>query len=164
MVNKKFFAGLIIAIAACSILVLIVATALAVKKNNPHLLRQFQRFSLIVDNQSDYDLVSVEIGVMHSDANGNAVKSGAKYWHPEVIQSGQETVIKPQLTVHREGGIYLKFTDSGGKEVNKTVCSYTESASGYSIVTIMNDQIKVEEKCRQIAKRLSDKDCLFLII
>ncbi|CAG5092896.1 Uncharacterized protein TXXE_19030 [Thermobacillus xylanilyticus] len=57
-------------------------------------------------------------------------------------------MIKPQLTVHREGGIYLKFTDSGGKEVNKTVCSYTESASGYSIVTIMNDQIKVEEKCR----------------
>lgn len=142
--NKKILVSII---AGSVILVLIAVSGVNSLKGNSNFFRQFQSFSLTVVNQSDYDIISVETGILQSDASGNAVEGNSKHLFSKVIESGQQSVIKPRLTINNEGGIYMKYMDSSGKEVRKTVCSYTESASGYSIVTIMNDKIEVEEKC-----------------
>lgn len=142
--NKKILVSII---AGSVTLVLILVASANLLKGNSNFFRQFQSFSLTVVNQSDYDIVSVETGIVQSDTSGNAVEGDSKHLFSKVIKSGQQTVIKPRLTINSEGGIYMKYMDSSGKEVLKTVCSYTESASGYSIVTIMNDKIEVEEQC-----------------
>lgn len=141
--NKKILFSII---AGSVVLIILIVAGLNSLKGSSGFFRQFQSFSLTVINQSDYDLISVETGIVQSDAEGNTIE-GSQHLYSNVIESGQEAVIRPRLTIKGEGGIYMKYTDSTGKEAQKGVCSYTESASGYAIVTITNDNIKVEEKC-----------------
>ncbi|MFC3800840.1 hypothetical protein [Cohnella sp. GCM10012308] len=137
-----------IAIAVPAVFAALLITLFVVWKTNDEFFRQFRSFSVTVVNQSDYDLVSVETGILRSDAAGNAVQGGSKNTYGKTIKAGHEKVISPKLSLNGEGGIYLKYTDSRGQTVQKTVCSYTESASGYSTVTIRNDRVDVKENCR----------------
>lgn len=41
------------------------------------------------------------------------------------------------VTIRGEGAIYMKYTDSSGDTIEKTVCGYTESLSGNSRPLIM---------------------------
>lgn len=127
--------------------VILVVGSAVVWKNNSELFREFRSFSVKIVNKSDYDLVSVETGILQSDSSGNAVASGSKDTYDKKIKAGREKAIKPKLRIDGEGGIYLKYTDSRGETVQKTVCSYTEYVSGYSTVTIHNDKVEVQEKC-----------------
>ncbi|MBB6634292.1 hypothetical protein [Cohnella thailandensis] len=112
------------------------------------LFRQFQSYTLTIDNQSDYDIVSVETGIMTSDSSGKTMESGSKHTYSKAIKTGQDQTIKPKLVIAGEGGIYMKFIDSRGESRQRTICSYTEYASGYSTVTINNDDVIIEENCR----------------
>ncbi|WP_270166401.1 hypothetical protein [Paenibacillus sp. SYP-B4298] len=141
--NKK---SLFSIIAGSVVLIFLIIAGLNLLIGSSDFIRQFQSFSLTVINQSDYDLISVETGIVQRDDSGNTVE-GSKHLYSNVIESGQEVVIRPRLTINGEGGIYMVYIDSIGKEARKGVCSYTESASGYAIATITNDNIKVEEKC-----------------
>ncbi|MDI4647821.1 hypothetical protein [Cohnella hashimotonis] len=137
-----------ISIAVPAVVAALLLSLFAVWKTNDEFFRQFRSFSVTVVNDSDYDLVSVETGILHSDAAGNAIESGAKHTYAKTIKTGQKKAISPKLSLNGEGGIYLKYTDARGQTVQKTVCSYTESASGYSTVTIRNDRVDVKENCR----------------
>jgi len=111
-------------------------------------LRQFQSFSLTINNQSDYDIVSVEAGTLKTAPSGKGTVEGdSKDSRSKVIKSGEVVKFKPRLSLTGEGGIYFQYTDSRGQTVKKGVCGYTESLSGYSNVTIKNDQVVVEGKC-----------------
>lgn len=136
-----------IAIAVPAVVAVLLMSLFVVWKTNDEIFRPFRSFSVTVVNASDYDLVTVETGILSSDTSGNTVKSGAKHTYAKTIKAGHEKVISPKLSLTGEGGIYLKYTDSRGETVQRTVCSYTESASGYSTVTIQNDQIEVKENC-----------------
>ena len=137
-----------IAIAVPAVAAVILMSLFVVWKTNDEIFRPFRSFSVTVVNASDYDLLSVETGIMSSDASGNTVKSGAKHTYEKPIKAGHEKVISPKLSLTGEGGIYLKYTDSRGETVQKTVCSYTEYATGYSTITIQNDRVDVKEDCR----------------
>lgn len=137
----------IVAIAVPAVVAVFLMSLFVVWKTNDEIFRPFRSFSVTVVNQSDYDLVSVETGVLSSDASGHAIESGAKRTFAKTIKAGDEKVISPKLRMRGEGGIYLKYTDSRGETVQKTVCSYTESASGYSTITIQNDRVDVKENC-----------------
>jgi hypothetical protein len=110
-------------------------------------LRQFQDFSLTVVNRSDHDILSVEIGILQSGANGGIVEGDSRHLYTRAIKSGQKAKIRPGLTIRGEGGIYMRYTDSTGAEKLAMACSYTEHASGYSIATVTNDGVDVEEAC-----------------
>lgn len=99
----------------------------------------FEDYSITIRNKSDYDIVSVEIGI---------IKGTSKDIYTKKIISGEKIKIKPELSLTGEGAIYMKYTDSRGDTIEKTVCGYTESLSGNSKVTISNDKVTVEENCR----------------
>jgi hypothetical protein len=113
------------------------------------LATQFQSFRVTVDNQSDYDLSSIETGVVTSASAGGETGNASKDELGTTLHSGRRIKIRPQLSLSGEGGIYLKYTDprKPGAPVTIGVCSYTESLSGYSKVTIKNDEIEIEENC-----------------
>lgn len=98
----------------------------------------FKDFSVTIRNKSDYDIVSVEIGM---------IKGTSKDIYTKKINSGKTIKIKPELSLTGEGAIYMKYTDSSGDTIEKTVCGYTESLSGNSKVTIKNDKVTVEQNC-----------------
>ncbi|CAI6084094.1 hypothetical protein [Cohnella sp. JJ-181] len=137
----------LITLAVPSIVAALLVSLFFAWKTNDSFFRQFRSFSVTVINQSDYDLVSVETGILTNDAKGNIVKSGSKESFNKPIKAGREKVLEPSLSLSGEGGIYLQYTDSRGDTVQKTVCSYTESVSGYSTVTIHNDNVEVKENC-----------------
>lgn len=114
-----------------------------------NLIQQFRSFTVTVDNQSDYDLLSVETGVLASDSTGQVVESGSKEKYEQGIPGGKKVKISPELSLSGEGGIYLKYTDSrdGAPPRRIGICSYTESLSGSSRVIITNDGVDVEENC-----------------
>ncbi|MGM0884889.1 MAG: hypothetical protein ACQEXQ_28090 [Bacillota bacterium] len=99
---------------------------------------RFGSFSITISNKSDYDIVSVETGI---------IKGTSKDIYTEVIKSGEKIKIKPRLSLTGEGAIYINYTNSNGDTKEKTVCGYTESLSGYSKVTINDDKVTVEENC-----------------
>ena len=111
-------------------------------------VRQFLGFSVTITNQLDTDIAYFEVGTYRERVEGNVVKlSTATY--PKTIKSGGKLTVRPDITLGgQEGGIYLEFPDAEGKTVQKGICSYTESISGYSKVTITKDQVLVEENCR----------------
>ncbi|MEK5026398.1 hypothetical protein [Paenibacillus sp. FSL M7-1046] len=132
--------------------VLIIAgsiTAATVGSDVVKLIQQFGSFTVTVDNQSDYDLFSVETGVLTSDSAGQIIESSSKESFEQGIPSGRKVKISPELSLSGEGGIYLKYTDPRDEDSPKTVgiCSYTESLSGHSKVIITNDDVSVEENC-----------------
>ncbi|MEK4060332.1 MULTISPECIES: hypothetical protein [Paenibacillus] len=132
--------------------VLIIAlsiTAATVGPDVVKLIQQFGSFTVTVDNQSDYDLFSVETGVLTSDSTGQIIESSSKESFEQGISSGTKVKISPELSLSGEGGIYLKYTDPRDESSPKTVgiCSYTESLSGHSKVIITNDDVSVAENC-----------------
>lgn len=126
--------------------ILFISGFLVMKSSILDFVNQFRSFSVTIDNQSDYDLTSVETGVLVSGPNGEAVESDSKETLDQTIESGEKLKIRPILSLSGEGGIYLRY-NSEGKETKKTICSYTESLSGYSKVIITNSNVTVEEKC-----------------
>lgn len=128
--KKRFFIGI-------AIFSIAVVMALGIGTISNY-LSFFKSFSVTVDNQSDFDIVSVETGLLQTDS---------KDMYSKTIKSGQKLKIKPELTLSGEGAIYMKFTDSRGKSTQETVCGYTEYLSGYSKVTITNERTIVEQKC-----------------
>jgi hypothetical protein len=121
---------------------------LAVQMNNKYgilsMAAQFQSFRVTVDNQSDFELNVIETGVVTNAAAGASIDKLEK-----ILKSGRKIKIKPRLSLTGEGGIYLKYTDSREPDTPLTigVCSYTETLSGYSKVTITNDKVTVDENC-----------------
>ncbi|MBD0384820.1 hypothetical protein [Paenibacillus sedimenti] len=99
---------------------------------------QFQSFSVTIKNKSDYDIVSIEIGI---------IKGASNDIYTEKIMSGETGKINPILSLKGEGAIYLKYTDSRGSTKEETVCGYTEYLSGNSKVTISNDKVTIEQNC-----------------
>jgi hypothetical protein len=136
----------ILAFAVLLVAILLISAVSSLWKSE--LFRQFQSYSLTIDNQSDFDIVSVETGILTSDSSGKTMESGSKHTYAKAIKSGQEQTIKPKLGIAGEGGIYMKFKDSRGESRQQAICSYTEYVSGYSTVTINNDDVLVEENCR----------------
>lgn len=133
---------------AAAIVVAGMAALLYLFRANSEFFSQFQPFSVTVINESDYDIVSVETGILKSAPTGQGVvESGSRHVSNKTIKSGKTAKIKPDLSLRGEGGIYLKYTNANGETVQKGVCSYTEYVSGYSKVTIRNDGASVEEKC-----------------
>ncbi|OKP89665.1 hypothetical protein A3842_04045 [Paenibacillus sp. P3E] len=131
----------------CIFIVVGIAAIFVVKFNNFEFLNQFKSFAVTIDNQSENDIISVETGVLVSNSAGDIVESDSKDTFDKIIKSGEETRIRPNLQLSGEGGIYLKYTDSRKETFKKTICSYTESLSGYSKVIITNDNVTVDEKC-----------------
>ncbi|MEK4326687.1 hypothetical protein MKZ24_11855 [Paenibacillus sp. FSL R7-0297] len=105
---------------------------------------QFQSFRVTVNNESDFDLSILETGVVTGAAAGASTDELGK-----TLSSGKTIKIRPRLSLSGEGGIYLKYTDPRAPDVLQTigVCSYTESLSGYSKVTITNNKVTVKENC-----------------
>ncbi|OMF36709.1 hypothetical protein BK133_08670 [Paenibacillus sp. FSL H8-0548] len=99
----------------------------------------FQSFSVTINNQSDYDIVSVETGI---------VAGTSKHIYDKQIKAGDSARIKPKLSLVGEGAVYLKYTDSRGDVTETSACGYTESLSGRIKLTITNDGvIENEQKC-----------------
>ncbi|CAM3568835.1 hypothetical protein PALU110988_29295 [Paenibacillus lupini] len=126
--------------------VIVVMIVIGIYKGNSDFFNQFKSFSVMIDNQSDYDLTQIETGVM-GGSQGSESEEKSKVVQEYQLASGRKVTIKPDLHLTGEGGIYLKFTDSRGETIKKTICSYTESLSGHSNVTINNDSVNVVEKC-----------------
>ncbi|MBW7455977.1 hypothetical protein ACFOLF_31685 [Paenibacillus sepulcri] len=103
-----------------------------------NILYQFQSFSVTIHNKSDYEIVSVETGI---------IKGTSKDIHTKKIKSGETMKIKPKLTLSGEGAIYITYIDSRGVTSKETVCGYTEYLAGNSKVTISNDKVNIIGKC-----------------
>jgi hypothetical protein len=99
----------------------------------------FQSFSVTINNQSDYDIVSVETGI---------VAGSSTHIYDKQIKAGDSVRIKPKLSLVGEGAVYLKYTDSIGDIKETIACGYTESLSGRTELTITNNGIiENEQKC-----------------
>lgn len=103
-----------------------------------NILTPFKSFLLTVDNQSDDEISSIEIGLFHTDS---------KELFTDPIKKGETKRFKPTLSLSGEGSIYLKYTDAKGRSTQETVCGYTEYLSGYSTVTITNEGTTVVQQC-----------------
>ncbi|WP_157279783.1 hypothetical protein [Paenibacillus swuensis] len=98
---------------------------------------------MVIHNQSDHAVKAIEIGV---DSSGQT-KGTPSATYNRTIQKKTKVKFTPQLRMTGEGSIYLKYTDSKGNTVKKTICSYTETLSGHSKVTIKNNEVTVVEDC-----------------
>lgn len=134
--NRKYISIIII-----GLVFVILAGIFFIVRNNLDFINQFRSFTVTIDNQSDYDIVTVETGVITSDS------LESKDLDDSGIQSGKKLKVTPNLKLTGVGRIYIKYTDSRGEVTNKSICSYTESLSGYSNVIIQNDNVKIEEHC-----------------
>ncbi|MFF2482490.1 hypothetical protein [Paenibacillus sp. NPDC058071] len=103
-------------------------------------------FTVVVDNQSDVDLLSLETGLIAGASDGN-ITEGESRDHHEGVQSGRKIKIKPNLQLSGEGAVYLKWTDAEGNSTIRAVCSYTEYLSGHAKVIVKNGEATVEQKC-----------------
>lgn len=128
----------IIILSSAFVLGLVIFSVYSLLKSNMDLIRQFQSFSVTVSNQTNDDIVAIEAGIVNGDS---------KQQFEQTIRSGEEIKIKPKLSLAGEGGIYIKYMDASGETKEQGVCSYTESLSGYSTVTIQPDKVTVEENC-----------------
>ncbi|MGF9699735.1 hypothetical protein [Paenibacillus sp. MABNR03] len=107
----------------------------------------FRNFRVTINNESDYDIVSVKTGLEKGDNSKNNIEDGSLYILQKDVPSGKKVKFAPQLKLSGEGAIYLEFTDNQGKSQHHTVCGYTEYLSGNSYVTITNDKVSVVEEC-----------------
>ncbi|MBY3621937.1 hypothetical protein HGO21_20655 [Acinetobacter sp. CUI P1] len=130
MMKGRFFIG--ISIFSVSI---VIALGIGTISN---ILTPFKSFSLTVDNQSDDEISSIEIGLIDTDS---------KELFTNPIKKDQKKKFKPTLSLSGEGAIYLKYTDAKGQSTQETVCGYTEYLSGYSTITITNEGTTVVQKC-----------------
>lgn len=127
--------------------VLLALGAITIIRGSTDFLGPFQSFTVKISNQSRHDIVSIETGIIESASAAGIVEGDSKDRSSKTVKSGEEARIKPKLSLSGEGAVYLKFSDSSGKTHIETVCSYTESLSGHSEVTIRDDGIAVEEDC-----------------
>ncbi|KHL94721.1 hypothetical protein QW71_16595 [Paenibacillus sp. IHB B 3415] len=138
----------VILVSALGTAVIAAVLILAVQVNSKYgilsMAAQFQSFRVTVNNESDFDLSILETGVVTGAAAGASTDELRK-----TLSSGKTIKIRPRLSLSGEGGIYLKYTDPRAPDVLQTigVCSYTESLSGYSKVTITNNKVTVKENC-----------------
>ncbi|WP_338553663.1 hypothetical protein [Paenibacillus sp. KS-LC4] len=117
-------------------------------QSNRDLLSQFQSYSVTIDNQSSYDVVSLELGVLTGADTYESVKMENKHISNDVIKSGEKKKIKPNLSLGgKEGGVYIGYVNSEGAVLKKGICSYAESLTGYSEVTITDKGTEVIENC-----------------
>jgi len=128
--KRRFFIG--ISIFSVSI---VIALGIGTISN---ILTPFKSFSLTVDNQSDDEISSIEIGLIDTDS---------KELFTNPIKKDQKKKFKPTLSLSGEGAIYLKYTDAKGQSTQETVCGYTEYLSGYSTITITNEGTTVVQQC-----------------
>lgn len=140
--TKKTRMGAFIALLA---IILLIGGILALSRLDG--IRQFLGFSVTITNQLDTDIAYFEVGTYREKEEGKVVKlSTATYNKP--LKSGDKRNFRPDITLGgQEGGIYLEYQDPDGNIVQKGICSYTESITGYSKVTITKDQVLVDEKC-----------------
>jgi len=139
-------------LAACTIIVITILVPVIGKIGNSkfayELVNYLRGYSVVIDNQSDYDIVSIETGIETSSTLGESTEGLTKDTFEQMIKSKETKRITPNLSLSgRVGSVYLKYIDSRGNTTIKTVCSYTESLSGHSKVIITNSNVKVEEKC-----------------
>jgi hypothetical protein len=106
---------------------------------NMDIFRQFGPLTVKVENKSDYDIESITFGLAREETPETS--------HAPGIKSGKSRSIKPRLSPLGENGIYMDWTDERGETRSASVCSYTESASGYTVVIIDNTNVQVEENC-----------------
>ncbi|WP_156114817.1 hypothetical protein [Paenibacillus sp. FSL R5-0345] len=130
MMKRRFFIGI-------SIFSMGIVIALGIGTIS-NILTPFKSFLLTVDNQSDDEISSIEIGLLHTDS---------KELFTNPIKKGETKKFKPTLSLSGEGSIYLKYTDAKGRSTQETVCGYTEYLSGYSTVTITNEGTTIVQQC-----------------
>jgi len=130
MMKRRFFIGI-------SIFSMGIVIALGIGTIS-NILTPFKNFLLTVDNQSNDEISSIEIGLIHMDS---------KELFTDPIKKGETKKFKPTLSLSGEGSIYLKYTDAKGQSTQETVCGYTEYLSGYSTVTITNEGTTVVQQC-----------------
>ncbi|WP_156113127.1 hypothetical protein NSQ90_16305 [Paenibacillus sp. FSL H7-0737] len=130
MMKRRFFIGI-------SIFSMGIVIALGIGTIS-NILTPFKNFLLTVDNQSDDEISSIEIGLIHMDS---------KELFTDPIKKGETKRFKPTLSLSGEGSIYLKYTDAKGQSTQETVCGYTEYLSGYSTVTITNEGTTIVQQC-----------------
>ena len=129
---------------------ILLIVALILVRDKWDFARQFFSYSVTINNQSDYDISTFEVGALkRNDDTGEVEKSESKVIYKKGIEKGQKATVRPDITLSgKEGAIYLEYIDSNGNEVQKTICSYSESVTGYSNVTITKDRLLVTEKCQ----------------
>ncbi|MFD5020171.1 hypothetical protein ACFWMP_14815 [Paenibacillus sp. NPDC058367] len=130
MMKRRFFIGI-----AIFSLGIVIAFGIGTISN---ILTPFKNFLLTVDNQSDDEISSIEIGLIHMDS---------KELFTDPIKKGETKKFKPTLSLSGEGSIYLKYTNAKGQSTQETVCGYTEYLSGYSTVTITNEGTTIVQQC-----------------
>ncbi|KWX84074.1 hypothetical protein AMQ83_29825 [Paenibacillus riograndensis] len=123
--------------AACTVLTGVWA-GWPVLKTLPDLFNVMRSFTVTVHNQSDYDIVTVETGIRSGDTRDTFTQG---------IPGGKTVKITPDLSFVGEGAIYLKYTDSRKETKEVIVCGYTESVSGSSELTILNDDSALKQDC-----------------
>lgn len=64
-------------------------------RTNIDFFRQFLSFSVTINNQSDYDIVSVETGTV--EGSSGEIKASKDYYS-KTIKSGEKVKIKPKLS------------------------------------------------------------------
>lgn len=126
---------------------LTIVGARAVYNDHPDFFNMFKSFTVRIYNQSDFDLVKIETGILQSDAQGNTIETGSTDVVEDTLASGGKLTFKPKLSIQGEGGVYMKVTDSRGQTETYSVCSYTESLSGQTDVTVSNDGVKIDQDC-----------------
>ncbi|MFD2673396.1 hypothetical protein [Marinicrinis sediminis] len=114
-------------------------------KDHSDVFNLFRPLQVTIDNQSDLDLVRIEIGVLQSQIQ--SPEDISKVIVEEPLESGSIRTIQPDLELAGEGGVYIKLTDSQGSISTHGVCSYTESLSGRSKITVHNSGTDVDEDC-----------------
>jgi hypothetical protein len=130
-----------------AILALTIVGARAVYNDHPDFFNMFKSFTVRIYNQSDFDLVKIETGILQSDAQGNTIETGSTDVVEDTLASGGKLTFKPKLSIQGEGGVYMKVTDSRGQTETYSVCSYTESLSGLTDVIVRNDEADIDENC-----------------
>lgn len=129
------------------ILTVVLGIFVSFDKGKLSFIKQFMGFTVTINNHSDFDIIEIKLGIIAGNSNVKTFKEDSEVVHDKQINSGSSTTLKPKLLLEGEGGIYLKFTNSKGETIKKTICSYTESLSGHSDVTVRNDTVNVTENC-----------------
>ncbi|MCU6707953.1 hypothetical protein M6D81_04435 [Paenibacillus sp. J5C_2022] len=93
-------------------------------------------FTVEVTNDSEYDIVSLEFGLL---------KGESKETLDKIIASGSKARFIPNLDLTSENAVYLKFRDARGEGGELTVCGYTEYLNGMTRVRINEKEAVVEE-------------------
>ncbi|MDG0792207.1 hypothetical protein OMP38_16040 [Cohnella ginsengisoli] len=93
----------IVAVALPAAVAVLLMSLFVLWRTNDELFQRFRSFSVTVVNQSDYDLVSVETGILGGGGSGQAVKSNAKHTFAKTIKAGDKKGDQSQAAHERRG-------------------------------------------------------------